>query len=314
MSALKPSMPAIERGTIRSGQFELGYSVEGDGMPALVIGSATYYPRVFSQHLRRSLKLVFADHRGFAPLAGDATPTDYSLDAVLADIDLVRRHLGFEKVVIIGHSGHGYMALEYAKHYPGHVSHVVMIGTGPSHSASHMQALEQHWQESVCPDRKARLESDLALLPAEIAAAPERRFVTYCVRMGARSWYDHAFDAAPLWEGVHVNMPAFDHLWGETFRDIDIRRGLDQVQAPVFLGLGRYDYLVAPYATWEPYRGSFKDLTVRVFEKSGHTPQLEESDLFDAELLGWLSAKSSPVPKSIQQPHPEERTQTASSR
>jgi hypothetical protein len=48
----------------------------------------------------------------------------------------------------------------------------------------------------------ARLESDLKLLPEEIAAAPKERFITYCLRMGARNWYDPAFDAtepsAPL--------------------------------------------------------------------------------------------------------------------
>jgi proline iminopeptidase len=284
----------MERGTIRSGPFELAYSVEGDGKPALVIGSAVYYPRVFSQALRQSLKLIFADHRGFAHQLGDVPPSEYALDAVLDDIDLVRRHLGLEKVIVIGHSGHGYMALEYAKRYSQHVSHVVMIATGPSHSAAHNAATEQYWQESVCPERKAKLEGDLAGLPAEIEAAPDKRFVTFCVRMGARSWYDYGFDAAPLWEGVQVNMPVFDHLWGEAFRDIDIARDLDRLDAPVFLALGRYDYLVAPYATWEPYRNSFKDLTVRVFEKSGHTPQLEESALFDAELMGWLSSRPQP--------------------
>ncbi len=278
-------------GAIPSGRFELGYVIEGEGAPALVIGSSVYYPRVFSQKLRQSLKLIFADHRGFARGPQEAPVSEFSLETVLNDIDLVRRHLGFEKVIVIGHSGHGYMALEYAKAYPQHVSHVVMIGTGPSHSAVHNAATEQYWQESVCPERKQQLERDLQTLPAEIAAAPEKRFVTYCVRMGARSWYDHSFDATPLWEGVHVNMPAFDHLWGEVFRDLDIRQGLEALDIPVFLALGRYDYLVAPYATWDPYRASFKDLTIRVFEKSGHTPQFEESELFDAELLRWLSSR-----------------------
>jgi proline iminopeptidase len=282
---------AVERGTIRSGNFDLAYSVEGKGTPALVIGSAVYYPRVFSQNLRQSLKLIFADHRGFAPATHVGSTSEYSLDAVLDDIDLVRRHLGLEKIVVIGHSGHGYMALEYAKRFPRQVSHVVMIATGPSHSAAHNEATERYWQESVCPERKAKLAGDLALLPAEIEAAPEKRFIAFCVRMGARSWYDYRYDAAPLWQGVHVNMPVFDHLWGETFRDIDIAQGLDQLDVPVFLGLGRYDYLVAPYHTWDAYRQSFKDLTVRVFEKSGHTPQLEESALFDAELLGWLTSR-----------------------
>ncbi|MCG7392354.1 alpha/beta hydrolase [Microvirga sp. ACRRW] len=278
------------RGTLSSGGFELAYSVEGHGMPAIVIGSAVYYARVFSKGLRQSLQLIFMDHRGFAKSSRDMKPEDYTLDVVLDDIDLVRRHLGHEKVIVIGHSGHGYMALEYAKRYPSHVSHVVMIGTGPSHSAAHQEASERYWQESVCPERKAKLASDLALLPGEIEAAPDKRFITFCIRLGAKSWYDHTYDATLLWEGVHVNMPVFDHLWGETFRDLDVQKGLDKLDIPVFLALGRYDYLVAPYATWDAYRGSFRDLTVRVFEKSGHTPQLEESELFDAELLEWLSS------------------------
>jgi proline iminopeptidase len=291
MSDLESISGPAARGTIRSGAFELAYSIEGRGPPAVVIGSALYYPRVFSAALRQSLTLVFLDHRGFARVAGDVPVADYALDVVLDDIERARAHLDLGRIVIVGHSGHGYMALEYAKRHPQHVSHVVMIATGPSHGAAHVQATERYWQESVCPDRKAHLARDLALLPAEIEAAPDKRFIAYCVRMGARSWYDHAFDAAPLWEGVHVNMPAFDHLWGEVFRDLDIRQGLDAMDAPVLLALGRYDYLVAPYGTWEPYRDGFRDLTVRVFEKSGHTPQLEESALFDAELLRWLSER-----------------------
>ena len=291
MSDPENTMGAPTRGTIRSGAFELAYSIEGNGTPAVVIGSAVYYPKTFSRNLRRSLRLVFLDHRGFANVTGDVPISEYAFDVVLADIERARSELGLDRVVIVGHSGHGYMALEYAKRYPQHVSHVVMIATGPSHGAVHVEAAERSWREAVCPERKARLERDMALLPAEIEAAPERRFVTFCVRMGARSWYDHTFDAAPLWEGVHVNMHAFDHLWGEVFRDLDIRQGLHELDVPVFLALGRHDYLVAPYATWDPYRASFRDLTVRVFERSGHTPQFEESALFDAELLEWLSSR-----------------------
>jgi proline iminopeptidase len=106
--------------------------------------------------------------------------------------------------------------------------------------------------------------------------------------LGARSWYDPSFDAAPLWEGVTVNMLGIDYLWGEVFRDLDIREGLDELDKPVFLALGRFDYLVAPYASWQPYRECFRDLTVRVFDRSSHTPQLEESRLFDHELVTWL--------------------------
>jgi len=237
------------------------------------------------------LHLVFMDHRGFAKATREVSRADFGLDAILDDVDLLRQHLGLDRVVVIGHSGQGYMALEYAKRYPQHVSHVVIIGTGPSHGASHMDLAERHWREAVCPERKARHAENLSRLQADIEAAPERRFVTFCIRMCARTWFDPHYDAAPLWEGVHVNMEMFDVVFGETFRDIDIRRGLDAFDIPVLLALGRFDYLVAPAFTWDAYRGSFKDLTVRVFDRSGHSPHQEESDLFDGEVLRWLDAR-----------------------
>lgn len=280
------------QGHIRSGAFDLAYSIEGDGSPVIVIGSSVYYPRTFSQELRHSLKLVFLDHRGFARSSDPVRVEDFAFDRILDDIELARMQLGLGRVVVLGHSGHGYMALEYAKRYPQHVSHVVMIGTGPSHSSADMELAEQYWNGAVCPERKAKLEQDLRQLPAEINAAPEKRFITFCLRLGAKSWFDHNFDATELWRDVHVNMPGFDHLWGEVFRDIDVTRGLDALDVPVFLAMGRFDYLVAPYSAWQSRRKSFRDLTVRVFDRSSHTPQMEESASFDAELLRWLSSKS----------------------
>jgi len=65
---------ATMRGTISSGGFELAYSVEGPGTPAIVIGSAVYYPRVFSKELWQSLQLIFLDHRGFAKAPENLQP------------------------------------------------------------------------------------------------------------------------------------------------------------------------------------------------------------------------------------------------
>jgi proline iminopeptidase len=114
------------------------------------------------------------------------------------------------------------------------------------------------------------------------------QFIKSYVRNGPMIWYDYNFDSTPLWEGVVINMDMFAHIWGQVFRDIDITKGLDKLDHPVFLALGRYDFIVAPPASWEPIKPKFKDLTLRVFEKSGHTPQFEDPVLFDSELTSWL--------------------------
>lgn len=83
-------------------------------------------------------------------------------------------------------------------------------------------------------------------------------------------------------------MQMFDYVWGEIFRDIDITKDIDKLKAPIFLALGKYDFLVAPYYTWDTIASKFKQLTIKLFEKSGHTPPFEEPELLDQTLLEWI--------------------------
>lgn len=279
----------VMKGTIHCNGVSLRYTIEGQGMPALVIGSAIYYPRSFSQGLRKHLKLAFCDWRGFT----DTQETQVNLADLLQDIECLRKALDFERCLVMGHSAHALLALEYAKRYPQHVSHVAMIGISPNLSWEHASAAEKHWNESASPERKEAFAARVRELPDEILAQfhPSKRFVQWYVRRDPQAWYDFKFNSAFLWEGVHPNMPLFDFLYGEALREIDISLGLESFRIPVFLALGRYDYIIAPPSSWDSMRPRFHDLTVRVFEHSGHSPQYEEAQIFDRELLDWLTRK-----------------------
>ena len=281
-----------EAGIVNVEGFRLSYRIEGTGRPAIVIGSSIYYPRVFSQKLRKHMRLVFLDHRGFVAPPGPVDTSAFALDKLVDDIERARAQLGLERVAVVGHSGHALLALQYAKKYPSHVSHVIMIGIAPDLSVASWQASERAWQESVAPERKAMMQENLRRSPDEALAklSPAERFVKSYVRDGPRCWFNPHFDASPLWAGVTVNTEMIDYVWGQVFRDIDISQGLTAFDRPVFLALGRYDFAVAPPSSWDRVRPQFRDLTVRVFERSGHTPPYEEPELFDAELLHWMEA------------------------
>jgi pimeloyl-ACP methyl ester carboxylesterase len=276
-------------GCIEAGGFQLRYQIEGAGTPTIVIGSARKEPRLFSPHLRKHLRLVSLDHRGFAAAPSQIDPASFQLETLVDDIEGARHALGLERVAVMGHSGHAYMALEYGKKYAAHVSHVVMIGIAPDLSAASQQAAERYWQESVSPERKAVFQANVQRLSDEALArlpAAERAMQTR-LRNAPKIWFDPQFDETPQWEGVERN-EVIRRVWDEVFPVIDITRGLETFHVPVFLALGRYDFLVAPPSSWDPLRPYFRDLTVRVFERSGHTPCNEEPDLFDAELLSWM--------------------------
>src|SRR5262245_37189158 len=288
-----PATSATFAGAIAAGPFELSYLVEGVGHPAIVIGSARYYPRVFSGDLRNHLRLVFVDHRGFAPSPGPVDLAEFALDKLVDDVEALRRHLGLPRVAVIGHSGHAFMALEYAKTYPEHTSHLVMIGVAPDLSPASARLADGNYRLLADAHRLEAEQANTRALPDDELATltGDRAFILGYIRNAARIWFDPMFDCASLWDGVTINMDMFNHVWGKLFAEIDVTQGLDQFDRPVFLALGRYDFIVAPPASWDPITPKFKDLTIRIFERSGHTPQLEEPELFDAELLRWMDSR-----------------------
>jgi proline iminopeptidase len=90
----------------------------GSGPITIVIGSHKYYPRIFSEHLKSKLQLVCADTRGFVLASEHHTEKDFTIDKIVHDIEMVRTFLGADKIILIGHSIHAFMAIEYARVFP----------------------------------------------------------------------------------------------------------------------------------------------------------------------------------------------------
>ncbi|MCH9627118.1 MAG: hypothetical protein S4CHLAM2_07520 [Chlamydiales bacterium] len=279
-------------GHVNAQGFDLRYQIEGCGPNTLVIGSSVYYPRLFSAHLRKHLRLVFADMRAFAPPPRSEAALTFDLNLLLDDIECMRQKLNLGSTIVMGPSGNAFLALEYAKKYPEHVSHVIMVGTGPDFTKSSKEAADRYWEKASSIERKRAFNKSFELHPDALydTLPLNQRFVWNYVRHGPRIWYDHHFDSTPLWKDVHVNMSIFDYVWGTLFKDLDITKGLRSFNKPVFLALGQYDFIVGPPESWNPIRSQFKNLTISIFEQSGHSPFFEEKELFNAKLLDWLAS------------------------
>jgi proline iminopeptidase len=282
------------KGSIKRGPFRLPYRIEGNGHPTIVIGPSIYYRRAFSHNLRDHLRLVFIDHRGCVPSPGPVDNAEFELEQLIDDVECLRKELKLGRVAVIGHSGHSFMALEYGKKYPQHTSHVIMIGVSPTFGPDMMEKAEQNWEANATDDRKlAEKENMIKLSDEELSKlTPEQAFIQGYVRNAARIWYDSRYDCTTLWDGVTANMDMFNYVWGEVFANIDVTKGLDTFDRPVFMALGKHDYIVGPPSTWDPIIPHFKSITVKIFEKSGHTPQFEEPELFNQELLDWIAKHS----------------------
>ncbi len=279
-----------QTGYIKRNGFTLNYFREGSGELMLVIGSRHFYQRLFSPALRKNLDIVFADHRGFSE--GHSPLSDpehqYALEEIIEDIEALRKELGWEKFWLAGHSAHGYMALEYSKKYIDHLNGLVLISMSTSLSTENHALADLHFDTLAEQERITAFRANMENLDSVQQAEPDLAFVHMNLALSPKSWRNLETDASQLWQDVKPNMPAIDYLWGTVFKHIDISPGLDDLYIPVFLALGKFDFLVGSHDQWKAIAKILPDLTMEIFEESAHNPPYEEEAKFNKKLLDWM--------------------------
>ena len=266
---------------------QLRYVIEGEGIPCLVLGHSESQRLLLSQALRGRFRFYFLDLRHDAESQNALDVAQITLDTYLDDVDTARRTLGLDKTALFGHSHHALIALEYARTHPQNVTHVIMTACSPR---AEWGAGEEFWESDGSEERKRIFEQNLLDNPQEVLATltPQERFVRTYQLQAPKLLYDPNFDISALLEPVHNDTEVFLHLQLEILKDYDIAARPEQISTPVFLALGRFDY-VSPYTLWDDRREVIQDLSYHLFERSGHFPMVEEQGLFDQKLLEWIN-------------------------
>jgi proline iminopeptidase len=277
----KPSVS----GTVMVGGVAVPYVTEGDGRPCVVYSLLEYHRRVFSDRFKGSMRCTFVQGRIAIPEAPTEPP--FTIDAAVADLEAVRSALGLTGFVLVGHSVQSVVALAYAKRYPQHVIGVIAVGSVPEISPRLAELEEAGWAAKATPERKAKAAAKKAALTEDAMSklSPGEQFVAMIVADGPKRWFDADFDERPLATLDRFNAALIMQLFGTEYRLLG--EG-ERYATPVLLAEGRLDWDFGGEALWAPYRDRFRDLTLRVFERSGHVPQLEEAAQFDAAVEAWL--------------------------
>jgi len=279
-------MSAGGTGVIDRDGFALGFVREGRGIPMLVVGAPRYYRRALPSALRDHFEIVFCDIRPWVASPDGFDLGTITLDTYADDLEAIRVAAGLERPVVLGHSIHGTIAVEYARRHAHDVRGVVAVGAPPVGTAELWEAVGAFFPQDADAARLAAHERNLATRRNPSALATSQDFIDQYVSNGAMYWYDPEFDAAPLWEGVEVNLPVFFQLIGTVFADYHV----EAMDVPVFAALGRYDYSV-PFHLWDPVKDALPRLRVELYEKSAHTPPFEQPERFTADVVDWARSR-----------------------
>ena len=258
----------------------LHYEEVGQGPRALVLhgglGIDHHVYRPGLDGLGRALRLVYYDHRCHGA-SGDAPLESLTLQRLADDADELRRHLGDDKVGVIGHSFGGFIAYELAARHPETIRFLIILCSSP--------ALD--FGDEIAASMEARMTAEMR---AALDLPDPERTIKALQPLYFHRWdpaYGEALDAsvrtnhaAALAAGRHLQQSRWTR-WAD----------LPAFEFPVLLVMGRHDFI--PHLDRADRAAELlPDATVKVFEHSGHYPWLEEPEAFVRVVTAWVRSRS----------------------
>lgn len=233
--------------------------------------------------LARKLQLVFFDHRGQGRSARGAKET-YTLDNNVEDMEALRQHLGLDKIVVIGGSYGGMVALSYAIRYPQHVSHLIAIATTAS-----SRFLER--AKEILAQRGTDEQKAIAQRLWNGSFENEQQLREYFQVMG--SMYSLTYDPSStksFWKKTIFSVDAINVAFGGFLRNYNIVDQLHKITAPTLVIGGRHDWICPPEFS-EEIAQAIPNADLRIFENSGHLIRADEPEALIDAIAGFLVYK-----------------------
>jgi pimeloyl-ACP methyl ester carboxylesterase len=237
--------------------------------------------------------LVMLDPRGTGGSDRPADPHRYLIDDYVGDLEALRVELGLERILLLGHSHGGMVAMAYAAAYPDRVQQLVLANTaarfGAEQQAAMRAGMEERSSEPWYPDAEAALMTEQAGefdTDEELTDLALRELPFYFARYDAR--------AAAYLDGLRedaFNGDALRLFNKEIFGTIDLRAELAHITAPTFVITGDADFITGPVCALELAEG-ISNVRPVIVEGSGHMLFFEDPARFRAEVRAFVGGSA----------------------
>jgi proline iminopeptidase len=264
--------------TVDVQQTHLFYTRSGSGVPCLVMHGGLGLDHTYLRGLdiiSDVLDLVYYDHRHNG--RSGRPPLESVTHAQLADdAEGLRQHLSLGKVVVLGHSYGGFIALEYALRYPASVSHLILLDTAPVFN----------YGEEIMNNAMAKAATP-AMLEALTASSSNDEAMKSMLKLLLPLYfyqYQPAYDA--LFADI-ITCAAIEEQQEKILSTYNMLPYLHEIGCPTLLLVGRDDFICPPSQA-QLMHAHIPQSRLVVFEQSGHFPWIEEPALFIQTVKEWL--------------------------
>ncbi len=258
----------------------------GKGQPMLLMhggpGLDHTIFRPWLDKLGEQVELIYYDHRGNGHSTRPATMENITHETWAADADALRTYLGFEKIILFGHSYGGYLAQEYAVRFGQHLAGLILCNTGPAFD--YMPIVQANAAARGTPESLAALDEvfaqnkndDIYMRSLWMRILP-LYFKHYNPQIG-RAMDEATSYSAAAWNQAKANcLPKFNTLGR-----------LNEITAPTLI-LGGADDWLTPIEQSRRMHAELPNSELVIFEDSGHFLYIEETDKFITTIGNWLA-------------------------
>ena len=266
---------------IRVNGVDLYYETAGSGPPCLLVhgGPGVGHPGRLAQYapLDDLVQLIEYDHRGHGR-SSKAPEETYTQEQLARDLDGLCRTLGIDHPILLGASAGGFISLIYATQPANAPRALILVGTAASNAfMARATANMDRLGTPAMREAYGRLWDGSIAGPAEF----QRLFETI------QPMYYHDKRRAPAsLAGLDFD-PCTRRALIRDYDRYDVREGLGRIRAPVWLGVGRHDW-ICPVPESEEIARRIGGAELHVFERSGHSPQAEEPAAFMDSVRAFL--------------------------
>jgi pimeloyl-ACP methyl ester carboxylesterase len=273
---------------------ELAYRVAGAG-PSLVCipggpGQAAEYLGELGG-LSSNRTLILLDNRGTGASRPPQDPVTYRVDRLAQDVEALRRHLGLDRMDLLGHSASGGTCLLYASEHPSRIGHLVLtcpslrvVGIPSDLGVDEVLALRAHepWYAAA-----------VAALHAEASSPQElQRYRWLSAPLLYGEWNAEA-QAQAAAEPAQFAQPATDGFYADFNPDPALPGRLAALAAPVLLVAGEYDIWPTARAVRE-LAALLGHADLALLPRVGHFPWVDDPASFTAIVHEFLARPPAP--------------------
>ena len=258
----------------------------GEGRAMMILhgglGFDHTYFRPFLDPLAEQGKVVYVDHRGHGR-SGRPPVETLTHERLAADVEELRAKLGLGKMILVGHSYGGFIALEYALRYQDQLAGLVLLCTAPA--LDYGDVIMDNAKKRATPEQLAAVDQVFA---NTVRTDEELR----AVWMAILPLYFVKFDpklAAEL-DRVGSYSGAYHHrAFADLVPSYNVLPRLGEIRVPTLIISGRQDWITPVAQGGERLQRGIRGSELVVFERSGHYPFIEEQPAFLAAMRRWMA-------------------------